>query len=283
MWITDDIGGICGVAKKSVFSNTIYRGDIIIEQYPQNADYDCMGFQVSGFSPFLIGGTSAINCEVRCNKIAVDFPAQIDPKKKSTTPLLYVGCFSFENNSDALLKYCSGICNDIIVNSYADCDIKAKMIGGIISYGSKASSINCISILKRFTSTTDVKYYIDFDANNCPTTMDCFANSDVDFRFSNCNINKRFDNVTTYDTPFLMTDSFIEQLNQYSIKFNGEPAWELGDDGYPHLIELNSTSVSNPLKNDNTLDSKIYSISGLRLKSPHKGLNIINGKKVMAK
>ena len=49
------------------------------------------------------------------------------------------------------------------------------------------------------------------------------------------------------------------------------------------IMEGNSTSGINDVIADEDKQGQIYSISGMRLKSPQKGINIINGKKILVK
>lgn len=142
-------------------------------------------------------------------------------------------------------------------------------------------TVNCYGIINllRIATSSKIKYY----ANNATYATDCFSNSDVEFKNS-CFFQKIWDNVKTYTTEEMKTEPFLEQLNKYSIKNLGSPVWEFGEDGFPQLIDLHNTSGILPVVCDTESTNKgIFSLSGTKLATPKRGINIIKGNKVVVK
>ena len=53
---------------------------------------------------------------------------------------------------------------------------------------------------------------------------------------------------------------------------------------FKNIVELESLSINGVnVKDDNGSDNNVYNLRGQRLSTPQKGLNIINGKKVVVK
>ena len=62
------------------------------------------------------------------------------------------------------------------------------------------------------------------------------------------------------------------------VKYQEADGWK----NFKNIVEFKTTGIDDTIA-DEDKQRAIYSISGVRLKSPQKGLNIINGKKVLVK
>ena len=273
-----DIGGICGFVSESSLSHIRYSGKIIINQHPSVISYKSLSASIGG----IVGYNHSTNieyAEARCPKIKCFIP---ENKGSGDYTRIYSGVICGQV-SEGSFNYCSGICNKMFVDNKGYVDYVDGAIGNIVGYRFMGSNItkNCYGIINQFriALTDKFKYY----ANNATYATDCFSNSDVEFKNS-CFFQKIWDNVKTYTTEEMKTESFLEQLNKYSIKNLGSPVWEFGDDGFPQLIDLHNTSGISPIVYDTEATNKgVFSLYGTKLATPKRGINIINGNKVVVK
>ncbi len=78
----------------------------------------------------------------------------------------------------------------------------------------------------------------------------------------------------------MKTDKFLNQLNTYSIIEQGMGIWTLDENRYPCISEIHPVTSIQNFKMGSNINSPIYNLNGQRLDKPHKGINIISGKKV---
>ena len=193
--------------------------------------------------------------------------------------------------------------------------------GGLNGYGYKNTLLCCRSI-SDFTgnyvgtpkSTTNNMYFYVYGISNSKydTITNCYSvirnifssgpsaktkvyykgigeAAKVSFNNSDCTITEPNGTVTgtvdgAYTSEQMKTKTFLDDLNTYSMLEMDEPVWVQGEDGYPINKYFYSPSAGiDDITVDEDAQQTIYSISGVRLKNPQKGLNIINGKKVLVK
>ena len=114
-----------------------------------------------------------------------------------------------------------------------------------------------------------------------------YSNSDVTIE---SNISKA-DNITSIDgsTAFtsdqMQTPAFLEELNMYSMLEMDGPVWaQDAVGGYPYIAKLYETSgVGTVSMERSNVCASIYSLSGQQLTAPRKGMNIIDGRKVVVR
>ena len=280
-YILPYIGGIGGYAEECTISKVSYNGKIIVNQYPEKV------YPYNKIAPYIGGiigvsaSTNINNAESRCSKIKFFFPGKENGNKDGTMIIVGLICGLY-SGSDNHLQYCSGICEKIkIDNKYT---VIRGDIGSIIGRLSGSCYVrNCYGIVHEVIVHQTYLTSFCYRANNCTSATECFSNSDVEFKSGGI-FTKTFDNVKTYTTDEMKTETFLEQLNEYSIKNLGNPVWGIGEDGFPQLVELHNTSGISPVISD-TKDTKegVFSLHGTKLITPMKGINIINGKKILVK
>lgn len=144
-------------------------------------------------------------------------------------------------------------------------------------------TINCYSVVDSVVciapqNYTGIKYY-GIGPN---TKKACFHNSDC--IISGAAITLSDASEGAYTSEQMKTIEFLDDLNTYSMIEMDEPVWVQGEDGYPINKYFYSPSAGiDDITVDEDAQQTIYSISGVRLKNPQKGINIINGKKVLVK
>lgn len=144
-------------------------------------------------------------------------------------------------------------------------------------------TINCYSVVDSVVciapqNYTGIKYY----GIGAYTKKSCFHNSNC--IISGAAITSSDASEGAYTSEQMKTIEFLDDLNTYSMIEMDEPVWVQGEDGYPINKYFYSPSAGiDDIIVDEDAQQTIYSISGVRLQSPQKGLNIINGKKVLVK
>lgn len=176
-------------------------------------------------------------------------------------------------------------------------------IGGIvgaatITHYSWESSTNSVNIYNCYSPST----WIYAGAGSSSTTVyygsivgqnsenGTVSTADANFGASDLSINqttlhkvKGYSGASSYSSAGMKTDTFLEELNVYPYLKLGKAIWNRNT-GYPYITELYETTSITPVKSDYIKhQNSIYSISGIRLAVPKKGINIINGKKVYKK
>lgn len=143
--------------------------------------------------------------------------------------------------------------------------------------------VNCYSVLSSLKmKTSGTVPEVNFGINIGSGSKSNYINADIVFD-TNVSIIKKEDNAS-FSSEQMKTKTFLDELNIYSMLEMDEPVWVQGEDGYPINKYFYSPSAGiDDITVDEDGQQTIYSISGVRLKNPQKGLNIINGKKVVVK
>ena len=155
-----------------------------------------------------------------------------------------IGNYAFAN--------CSGLTSVTIPNSVTS-------IGDFAFY--KCTSLTSITI------GSEIKYINSYAFASCPelTDVTCYA-----------------ENVpTTYSNAFY--DTHIENATLH-VPASAVNAYKAADPwkNFKNIIEANPTGIK-AIENTQTKNTTIYDMNGVRLSEPKKGINIINGKKVVIK
>ena len=155
-----------------------------------------------------------------------------------------IGDYAFSN--------CSGLTSVTIPNSVTS-------IGDFAFY--KCTSLTSITI------GSEIKYINSYAFASCPelTDVTCYA-----------------ENVpTTYSNAFY--DTHIENATLH-VPASAVNAYKAADPwkNFKNIIEANPTGIK-AIENTQTKNTTIYDMNGVRLSEPKKGINIINGKKVVIK
>lgn len=274
-----EVGGICGSVSNSILSHVGYNGNIVINQLTSSVPlYRSLSAYIGGIYGYS-ESTNTEYAESRCPKMIYTIPES--KQTGSWNPNIYFGTICGSVNSGSL-EFCSGICDIMFVDNKVYANGTVGNIIGSRGYYDLSSCItkNCFGIINKISvEYCKFQYY----ANNSTYSTGCFSNSDVSFKYP-MYFQKNWNNVKTYTTDEMKTETFLEQLNEYSIKNLGNPVWGIGEDGFPQLVELHNTSGISPVIYD-TKDTKegVFSLHGTKLITPMKGINIINGKKILVK
>lgn len=178
---------------------------------------------------------------------------------------------------------CINICNKSIINTinlllnsgYKNYDCK---LFGISQGGSK----NCYSSIKEIQENNssncigDISYIANGEA--------CFTNSDMVINVGSLILSTQTEASTAYSSEQMKTNTFLDELNMYSILNMDGPVWvQNANGGYPYIEELHKTTGIRPTFIDRERIKHIFNLSGQRLTVPKKGINIIGGKKFVVK
>lgn len=272
------IGGICGSLKSSKILYCINMGSI--KCYSRVSSYASQGLRLGGI---------AGHCEYY---VMIEYCENL-------SPLLKVVDSNTWGHGGEFYKYVNGIsssanprfCRSIV----GEVSIEVENgIDNVYVYGiTNGSPTNCYSVISRYdtrsnyTNTRTHFYYGGISGSYAPLAS--FSNNDILLYsdWSGRSFEKGSDGSTSFSSVQMQTPAFLEELNMYSLLETDEgPLWtQDSNGGFPYLAKLHgATSVNPPTTEEITShDQIIYNLSGQRLDKPHKGINIIGGKKVMVK
>lgn len=109
-----------------------------------------------------------------------------------------------------------------------------------------------------------------------------FSNSDININ-SSVSMSEGFHGAI-FTSEQMKTNSFLEEINMYSQINMGNSIWTPDEYGYPCISQVHSgTSSITSIQRDDYLKDKVYNLFGRRLDKPSKGINIINGRKIIKK
>ena len=212
-----------------------------------------------------------------------------------------------ENNvgstNQKFIKFINGIsfggtltcCRSVIDEIYADVTshsgVTTLYLSGI---GVGGTTTNCYSVISRMNIKTKYSdYSINYggiSANSIdrknPNPQACFSNNDVYIaRDDSKAVGEGQHGSNAFSSEQMRSAAFLEELNMYPTLEMDGPVWaQDSDGGYPYIAELyQTTSVVVPKVNESISNHTIYNLSGQRLDKARKGINIIDGKKVMVK
>ncbi len=146
----------------------------------------------------------------------------------------------------------------------------------------EAKSLNCYSVIPSITISTNttcepVYYGIGYELVKAN-----YSNSDVNIQ-TTLNVKQSNSGSTAFSSAQMQTPGFLQELNMYSMFEMDGPVWTQDEGGYPYIAKLHETSGIGSVFNEKKSDTNIYTLSGQRLTSPKKGINIVGGKKVIGR
>ena len=188
------------------------------------------------------------------------------------------------------IRYCRSIVDKIKIDNSSMNTVFFK-VGGIAT-NNYMTVINNYSVIKVISINSVTMYnnsgyaavggILAEDADN--KSVANYSNSDVTKNHPTALQERNgFDGTTTFTSEQMKTSTFLEELNLYSTLEGDGAVWTQEEGGYPYIAKLRETSGISNIKMDDMQSDKIYTLSGQRLTSPKKGLNIIGGKKVVVK
>lgn len=197
---------------------------------------------------------------------------------------------------DAAYRYIAGIgpsakilfCRSIIDNIHVESTWSGEAnrndyyIGGLSCSTSEIiNSYSSISKLELTSRHLTSLYYggVSSEKENNSSKAN-YSNRDVTIN-SNRTVTRKYDGNTGFSSEQMQSSAFLEDLNMYSTLEMDGPIWTQ-DEGYP-FIANNWDSAVEAVNIDNNKKPSVFSLSGLRLAKPQKGINIINGKKVIVR
>lgn len=206
-----------------------------------------------------------------------------------------------EETSCNFFKWISGICYDgeivccrsVIDEIYVDvthhAGIPTIYLSGISTRG---KSTNCYSVVTKLnfkTMYTKVNIHKGGISGNVKYSSEptaCFSNNDTNISMDiTRTIEVGRNGSDAFSSEQMRSAAFLEELNMYPTLEMDGPIWTQDNKGgYPYIAELyKTTSVVVPKANESISNRTIYNLSGQRLDKARKGINIIDGKKVMVK
>ena len=266
------LGGIVGAMSNSVLKYSSHIGDISVSEWQG----------VASNTPIFGGLVGSGGTIEYCENISSNIYCHL-PKGNHSSSEMYVGGIA---GSASEIRYCRSVVNNLEIVQQSTASIWLY-IGGIC--GDKNSVINCYSQLTEL-NVNSVSIY-----TGCATfggvcgggeyysAKSNFSNSDVR---KTCSITLKngYDGAISYSTSMMKTGSFLSELNLYSQIQLGKGVWTSDENGYPciSLAHYGPTTGIKEIHQDE-IPLGIYNLSGQKLSSPQKGINIIDGKKVYIK
>ena len=252
-----NIGGVCGTAGLSCkIKRCSHIGDISVVDKQK-----MVGTQSGNSAPLIdIGGILGKGAEVyieRCENISSEilYYASDGSRLKLFNPIEIGGI----SGNICEVSFCRSIINSIcLANESSETELHAYL-GGITGGNSASSAItNCYSVINSakldkgqlWLSGGGSVYYggITAERNNYSTTPKAnFSNSDCTIDFPNwVTIDKQsgYDGDNSFSSEQMKTNSFLNQLNTYSIIEEGIGIWTTDENGYPCIAETHQLSYS---------------------------------------
>ena len=182
---------------------------------------------------------------------------------------------SVKSIGDWAFEYCSGLTSITIPNSVTSIGLEAfRDCSGLtsVTIGNSVTSIRSqafrdCSGLTSVTIGSGIKYIESSAFASCPelTDVTCYAEN----------------------VPSTKTDAFKDSYIEYAtlhVPASAVNAYKAADPwkNFKSIIEANPTGIKT-IENTQSKNTTIYDLNGVRQSVPKKGINIINGKKVVIK
>lgn len=267
------IGGICGNAQSVSYSS--YTGSIYCTIAKPSQHINTRGLSING-----IGGSSVEYSEALIPNI------YINVGEYSYNLVKFIEGISLGDN----IKFCRSIIDKIKIDTYIGSGGSGGPFYYISGIGRKNNITNSYSSINNVElNASGVKkfgvYYGGITYNTeSNSSIACFSNSDVNFSITNDELSRGYDGSTAFTSDQMQTSAFLEELNMYSNLNMDGPIWAQSENGgYPYIKALYETTGIKGVKVNKNEDTRIFDLQGRRLQKPQKGINIINGKKVIVK
>lgn len=278
-----NIGGLFGRCAGMAVRYCSHEGDISCLQTPSNAGYsDVADAYVGGLIGYYSGSSWGSNEILEyCENVSTTITCEVPTNSKSATWTNIGGLFG---KGYGKVEHCRNICNfDLTHHGFAYSSSSIDAYLGGIGGSSTATVVDCYSFVGKAVVTSswlnDV-YYSGIGGNSSSSKAN-YSNSDVSIQTSRP-LTRNYDGSTSYTSAQMQTPSFLEELNTYSTLEMDGPVWTQDEGGYPYIAKLHVGTGIGPII-DKKGDANIYTLSGQRLTSPKKGINIVGGKKVVVR
>ena len=275
------IGEYAGYYGNRKISYCSHEGDVIVLQDKKSSRPPVFGGLIGNVDP-------SANTRVKidfCENISTEIGGSYSPAGNYHGWGVRIG--GIAGFAHCPIKCCRNITNLFWLYVYSLNGLTG--IGGIVGGGAdkhnNSDIINCYSIVSKEKVTSYSNdhqvYYGGISGDLTGNILASFSNSDVKQNNVSASFIAGLDGSTAYSSVQMKSSAFLDELNMYCIIEDGEAIWVQDDNGFPCIGKLqNNTGVNYIRKNDNG-KTEIYSISGYRLTNLHKGINIVNGKKVI--
>ena len=280
------VGGLFGRCGEGIIRYCSHEGDVSCLQTPSDAGYnDVATPYVGGLMGYYGGSASGSAVLEYCENISNTITCEV-PTNSKRGPQTYMGGFFADGYGN--VKHCRNICSFNLNHhgfAYSSSNITAKIAG--IGGENAVAVIDCYSsVSKVVISSTRLNrvYYsgIGGTANRLYKSKANYSNSDVSVQTSRP-LTRGYDGSTSYTSAQMQTPAFLEELNTYSTLELDGPVWTQDEGGYPYIAKLHEVSGISSVFIDKKGDTNIYTLSGQRLTSPKKGINIVGGKTVVVR
>lgn len=259
-----ELGGICG--KANTISYCSFTGTIAC-----NINVGAYGGQ-----KIVIGGIAAMADTIQYCDVVSSSIKMYDTVHEANR---YISGIAAAN-----VLFCRSIIDNVQVesstigsysnNSYAISGLSCSTTEIINSY----SSVSKLELSS--TLSTNLYYGGVCSDSKVNSSIANYSNRDITIN-TNSTLTRGYDGNTGFSSEQMQSSAFLEDLNMYSTLEMDGPIWTQ-DEGYP-FIANNWDSAVEAVNIDNNKKPSVFSLSGLRLAKPQKGINIINGKKVIVR
>lgn len=292
-------GGLIGYGCRCDLKNCRYTGKITIDQHPNSA----------AFSDAIIYGGGIVGesenccltyCEARCSDISATCPTWNRNNSSASMGTIRLGglCGSVSSWN---IKYCLAIANFTVSHNgfpITTFGYPSVYVGSLIGHYPTASYSTYPNLYNNLSITSYVKkgatasvnlYFYDFP-DKAKTNEANYTNSDAQITWSSY-LKQNTHYGLTYKTSEIKSQAFVDELNNYPMMKEGKKVWMLNtDDGYPCVLKkdfipsgIDNVIIGTHENFQGNVCEGVFNISGQRLSVPRKGINIINGKKVIVK
>lgn len=278
-----NVGGIVGETSRSniLYCSNQKNVECTVGSNP-NEYYDNLSNSIGG----VVGYASRSKIKY-CENISNSIEGTVHSSSNETTPSFSLGgIVGFSNNSD--IYYCKSI-SSMYANSMGS-SRKNIRIGGIAGYLDLPSIVNCYSAIKIMKASGKILNltYGGIYGKRIGDVFSFIAN----YSASDMAINSEYalsiicgeNGSTAYTTSGMKTESFLEDLNAYSIINLDGPIWEFSNNQYPSIVDIYvPTAIENiMITKQKDTETTCYSLSGYRVTTPTRGIYIKQGKKYLS-
>lgn len=286
------IGGVCGRASwNSKIRNCSHSGIFDV------GDHEKLLHSMSEI--VMIGGIvgEGNNCVIEmCENNSSQVLCYVEPFRDSGWKMTVTVGIGGISGSGGKTSYCRSIIDEIRVANESYGNDILLYLGGINGgITSNPNVVNCYSVIKNVDlikgelwSGGGGVFYGGINAKTSGSSYSKanFSNSDYSIDLPGwISIDaKSGDNGDdSFSSEQMKTDNFLNQLNTYSFIEEGKGIWKADENGYPCIAETHYLTGINRIILNKGTDKHVYNLNGQQLMGPHKGINIIGGKKVVVK
>lgn len=234
--------------------------------------------------PIYIGGivgtsnsTKIEYCENNASMISVESEGY--PSIGEHQPIRVCGIEGYGVSfKESEITCCRSICS-YTVKHHASADRYYPNIG-ICGVGGK--SVNSFSVIPSITISATTSCSPNYYGIGEKQVKANYSNSDVNIQ-TTLNVKQSNSGSTAFSSAQMQTPAFLQELNMYPMFEMDGPVWTQDVGSYPYIAKLHEVSGISSVYIDKKSDTNIYTLSGQRLTSPKKGINIVGGKKVIVR